>query len=94
MAFILSRDVFVLTRIKTRVVFPRPPLLTPDEGPSLETSIFSFIVLGSEITFTFRVLCLNFTCIMLLNTQDIENLQNMSFGLLDMVSLVFVYFKI
>ena len=55
LAFILSRDVFVLTRIKTRVVFPRPPLLTPDEGPSLETSIFSFIVSGSEITFTFRV---------------------------------------
>ena len=33
----------------------RPSLLTPDEGPSLETSIFSFIVSGSEITFTFRV---------------------------------------
>ena len=32
-----------------------PSLLTPDEGPSLETSIFSFIVSGSEITFTFRV---------------------------------------
>ena len=29
--------------------------LTPDEGPSLETSIFSFIVSGSERTFTFRV---------------------------------------
>ena len=41
-AFILSRDVFVLTRIKTRVVFPDPPLLTPYEGPSLETSIFRF----------------------------------------------------
>ena len=48
LAFILSRDVFVLTRIKTRVVFPWPPLLTPDEGPSLETSIFSCIVSGSE----------------------------------------------
>ena len=56
LAFILSRDVFVLTRIKTRVVFPWPPLLTPDEGPSLETSIFSCIVSGSERTFTFRVL--------------------------------------
>ena len=55
LAFILSRDVFVLTRIKTRVVFPWPPLLTPDEGPSLETSIFSCIVSGSERTFTFRV---------------------------------------
>ena len=31
-------------------------LLTPDEGPSLETSIFSCIVSGSERTFTFRVL--------------------------------------
>ena len=30
-------------------------LLTPDEGPSLETSIFSCIVSGSERTFTFRV---------------------------------------
>ena len=30
--------------------------LTPDEGPSLETSIFSCIVSGSERTFTFRVL--------------------------------------
>ena len=38
--FLLSRDVFVLTRIKTRVVFLDPPLLTPGEGPSLETSIF------------------------------------------------------
>ena len=36
----LSRDVFVSTRIKTRVVFPDPPLLTPDKGPSFETSIF------------------------------------------------------
>ena len=40
LAFILSHDVFVLTRIKTGVVLPDPPLLTPDEGPSLETSIF------------------------------------------------------
>ena len=55
LAFILSRDVFVSTRIKTRVVFPWPPLLTPNEGPSLETSIFSCIVSGSERTFTFRV---------------------------------------
>ena len=30
--------------------------LAPDEGPSLETSIFSCIVSGSERTFTFRVL--------------------------------------
>ena len=29
--------------------------VTPDEGPSLETSIFSCIVSGSERTFTFRV---------------------------------------
>ena len=37
-------------------------LLTPDEGPSLETSIFSCIVSGSERTFTFRVLekCLTY----------------------------------
>ena len=56
LAFILSRDVFVLTRIKTRVVFPWPPLLTPDEGPLLETLIFSCIVSSSERTFTFRVL--------------------------------------
>ena len=40
LAFVLSRDVFVLTRIKTRMVFPDRPLLTLDEGPSLETSIF------------------------------------------------------
>ena len=40
LAFILWHDVFVLTRIKPRVFFPDPPLLTPDEGPSLETSIF------------------------------------------------------
>ena len=33
LAFTLSRDVFVLTRIKTRVVFPDPPLLTPVEEP-------------------------------------------------------------
>ena len=32
LAFILSRDVFVVTRIKTRAIFPNPPLLTPDEG--------------------------------------------------------------
>ena len=33
-----TREVKVLS--KTRVVFPDPPLLTPNEGPSLETSIF------------------------------------------------------
>ena len=56
LAFILSRDVFVLTRIKTRVVFPRPPLLTPDEGPSLETSIFalSFQVVREPLPFAYH----------------------------------------
>ena len=53
LAFILLRDVFVLTCIKTRVVFPDPPLLTPDEGPSLETSIFplSFQVVREPLLF-------------------------------------------
>ena len=39
--------------IKTRVVFPDPPPLTPDEGPSLETSIFplSFQVVREPLTF-------------------------------------------
>ena len=35
------------------VVFPDPPLLTPNEGP--RNVDFSFIVSGSERTFTFRV---------------------------------------
>ena len=53
LAFILSRDVFVLTRIKTCVVFPDLPLLTPDEGPSLEASIFplSFQVVREPLPF-------------------------------------------
>ena len=56
LAFILSRDIFVLTRIKTRVVFPDPPLLTPDEGPSLETSIFplSFQVVREPLPFAYH----------------------------------------
>ena len=56
LAFILSRDVFVLTRIKTRVVFPDPLLLTPDEGPSLETSIFplSFQVVREPLPFAYH----------------------------------------
>ena len=55
-SFILSRDVFVLTGIKTRVVFPDPPLLTPDEEPSLETSIFSlsFQVVREPLPFAYR----------------------------------------
>ena len=46
----------VLTRIKTRVVFPDPPLLTPDEGPSLETSIFplSFQVVREPLPFAYH----------------------------------------
>ena len=56
LAFILSRDVFVLTRIKTRVVFPDPTLLTPDEGPSLERSIFplSFQVVREPLPFAYH----------------------------------------
>ena len=54
LAFILSRDVFVLTRIKTRMVFPDSPLLTPTKGLRSKRR-FSFIVSGSERTFTFRV---------------------------------------
>ena len=56
LAFILSRDVFVLTRIKTRVVFPDPLLLTPDEGPLLETSIFplSFQVVREPLPFAYH----------------------------------------
>ena len=56
-AFILSRDVFLLTRIKTRVVFPDPPLLTPDEEPSLETSIFplSFQVVREPLPFAYQI---------------------------------------
>ena len=56
LAFILSRDVFVLTRIKTRVVFPRLSLLTPDEGPSLETSNFalSFQVVREPLPFALQ----------------------------------------
>ena len=52
----LSRDVFVSTRIKTRVVFPDPPLLNPDEGPSLETSIFplSFQVVREPLPFAYH----------------------------------------
>ena len=50
LAFILSRDVFVLTRIKTRVVFPWPPLRAFARNVE-----FCFIVSGSERTFTFHV---------------------------------------
>ena len=46
---------FCINSYKNTRGFPRPPLLTSDEGPSLETSIFSFIVSGSERTFTLRV---------------------------------------
>ena len=38
LAFIFSRNISVLTRIKTRVVFPKPPLLRR----RVETSIFPF----------------------------------------------------
>ena len=57
LAFILSRDVFVLTRIKTRVVFPDPPQPTPDEGPSLKTSIFSlsFQVVRELLPFAYQI---------------------------------------
>ena len=54
LAFILLRDVFVLTRIKTPVVFPDPPLLTPDEG--LEMSIFPllFQVVREPLPFSYH----------------------------------------
>ena len=41
---------------ETRVVFPDPPLLTPDEGPSLETSIFplSFQVVREPLPFAYH----------------------------------------
>ena len=59
LAFILSRDVFVLTRIKTRVIFPDPPLLTPDEGPLLETSILPllFQVVRKPLPFVWKSYC-------------------------------------
>ena len=47
----------------------RESLLTPNEGPSLETSIFPFIVQGSERTFTFRVL---FECLMLISVRPMD----------------------
>ena len=56
LASILSHDVFVFTHIKTCVVFPNPPLLTPDEGPWLETSIFplSFQVVREPLPFVYH----------------------------------------
>ena len=47
-----------LVRITTRVVFPDPPLLTPDEGPSLETSMFplSFQVVREPLPFAYPLL--------------------------------------
>ena len=35
---------FCINSYKNTRGFPRPPLLTPDEGPSLKTSIFAFIL--------------------------------------------------
>ena len=42
-----------VNRFNHKGVLNKP--LTPDEGPSLETSIFPLSVSGSERTFTFRV---------------------------------------
>ena len=38
--------------------FPRPPLLTPDEGPSLETSIFAltFQVVREPLPFAYLII--------------------------------------
>ena len=56
MAFILSRDVFVLTRIKLTRGFPRPPTTNSRRRAFARNVDFSFIVSGSErITFTFRI---------------------------------------
>ena len=65
LAFILSRDVFVLTHIKTRVVFPDPPPPPPPTTNSRRRAFarnvdFSFIVSGSERTFTCRVYCVTY----------------------------------
>ena len=44
-------------RGKPRVVFPDPPLLTPVEGPSLETSIFplSFQAVREPLPFAYHL---------------------------------------
>ena len=51
----LRRELVVGGRGKIRVVFPDPPLLTPDEGPSLETSIFSlsFQIVRESLPFAY-----------------------------------------
>ena len=53
----LRRELAVGVGEKPRVVFPRPPLLTPDEGPSLETSNFalSFQVVREPLPFAYQL---------------------------------------
>ena len=58
LAFILSRDVFVLTHIKARMVFyrpPPPPTTNSRRRAFAQNFYLSFIVSGSESTFTFPV---------------------------------------
>ena len=50
----MSRDVFVLTRIKTRVVFSPTPTANSRRRAFARNVEFSFIVSGSERTFTFH----------------------------------------
>ena len=67
--------VFVLTRIKTRVVFPDPP--PPPTTNSRRRAFarnadFFFIVSGSERTFTFRVFLILITLLAKRISQNLE----------------------
>ena len=54
--FLFCHVCFGINSYKNTRGFPRPPLLTPDEGPSLETSIFalSFQVVREPLPFAYH----------------------------------------